>query len=114
MGHLQTLGSRLKKVRFTPETRHWAAGTDLSKCSKILPRGPANLLKHLVGEREQEILIRSAFAVLRFITSSNFVGRSTGNVLTYPKTFRARQIAARSVRRISDVLRARPVPAIGA
>src|SRR5262249_31150095 len=32
-GHLQTLGSRLERVRFTPETGHWLTGLGMSaKC----------------------------------------------------------------------------------
>jgi len=33
LGHLQTLGSRLNRVRFTPETGHWLTGLGTSvKC----------------------------------------------------------------------------------
>ena len=42
-GQKQTLGSRLNKVRFTPETGHWLTGGDTSaKCQK-------RSFDHLVG-----------------------------------------------------------------
>ena len=84
LGHLQTLRRRLNSFRFTRESGHPGAGSDMSaKCpiSRLMHRSkshPQSITSSASASSVFGIAMPSALAVLRLTTSSNLVGCTTG------------------------------------